>query len=261
MVKKSFISQIIESIKNFDSYKKICNDNLSKGFKYFFLLMLIYAVVMTIGTTYQVCDSIKQAQNFIQTELSDLHYDNGILSVNNNEYSSFYNNYIIIDTSEDANIGSYDGNLVFGKSGFKINAEGNYLEFNYSNFINKKIEKSDIVESLDVKKYVAIIIMISLIVSYIATCISTLLDILVIALIGLIISNITGNNKIKFKNAFNISIHAITLPVILGMIYFLINTFTGFYIKYFSIMYTIIANIYMITAVLLINADKAGTSN
>lgn len=261
MVKKSFISQIIESIRNFDSYKKISNDNLSKSFKYLLLLMLIYAIIMTIGTTYQVCSSIEQAQNFIQTELTDLYYDNGKLSVNNNEYSSFYDNYIIIDTSEEANIKNYDGNFVFGKSGFRIKAEGNYLEFNYSNFINKKIEKNDIVGALDAKKYVVIIIVVSLIASYIATCVATLLDILVIALIGLIISSITGNNKIKFKNAFNISTHAITLPVALGMIYFLINTFTGFYIRYFSTMYTIIANIYMITAILLINADKAGSGN
>lgn len=261
MEKKSFISQVLESIKKFDSYKKVSNNNLSKSFKYFFLLMFIYAIVMTIGITYDTCNSIKQAQDFIQTELSDLYYDNGILSINNNEYKSFYNDHIVIDTSEEANIENYNGNLIFGRTCFKIKSEGNDISFNYANFINKKIEKNDVLEALDAKKYVGIIIVISLVASYIAICIATLIDVLVVALIGLIISSIIGDNSIKFKNAFNISIYAITLPVILGMIYFLINTFFGFYIKYFSTMYSIIANIYMITAILLINKDKISTKN
>ena len=86
--------------------------------------------------------------------------------------------------------------------------------------------------------------------------ISTLLDILVIALIGFIMSRISGNNNIRYKNAFNMATHAITLSVILGMVYFLVNTFTGFYVKYFSTMYTLLATIYMATAVLLLNADE-----
>ncbi len=261
MKKESFIKKIINSIGNFDSYKNICNYKVSKSWKYFLLLMLIYSIVITIGVTYDTCGSIKHVQEFVQTELTDVHYESGVLSINNNEYKSFYNNYIIIDTSEGADLDSYNGNIVIGRSSFKINVENNFIKFNYSDFINQNFEKNDIIDVLDVKKYIAIIIVISLVVSYIVTCISTLLDILVIALIGLIISGVIGNNKVKFKNAFNISMHAITLPVILGMIYFIINTFTGFYIKYFSTMYTIIANIYMITAVILLNIDNTSTNN
>ena len=96
----------------------------------------------------------------------------------------------------------------------------------------------------------------SLILAFGILGISTLFDILIIALIGFITSKIFGKNKIRFKNCFNISIYAITLSVVLAMIYYFINVFTVFNIKYFATMYTSIATIYEITAVILISTEK-----
>jgi len=121
----------------------------------------------------------------------------------------------------------------------------------YGNF-----NKNDIMEALDVNKFIAIVAIVTFVVVFMVLTLSTLLDVVVIAIIGLIISGVIGNNSIKFKNAFNISVHAITLSVILGMIYFIVNVYTGFYIKYFSTMYTLLAGIYVMTAIMLINADE-----
>ncbi|MBQ3407634.1 MAG: DUF1189 domain-containing protein [Clostridia bacterium] len=253
--KNLFINQVIDSIKNFDSYKEISECKVLNSFIYFLLLILIYAIISTIGITYKTNAKIKNAQNFIRDEISSISYNDGILSVNGDEYSSYYGNYLIIDTSENANIEDYNASMIFGKRNFYIKVEQNMMKFSYSNFFNQNVDKDTIVEALNSDNYTALIIIVSLVGAFIVLSISTLLDILVIAVIGFIISEIIGNNKIKFKNAFNIAVHAVTLSVILGMVYFLVNTFTGFYVKYFSTMYTLLATIYMVTAVILINAE------
>ena len=69
------------------------------------------------------------------------------------------------------------------------------------------------------------------------------------------------NKNFSFANTFNIAVHAITLPVLLGAIYYVLNTLTGFYMKYFSIMYTSIATIYMMTSILLITSDNNENNN
>ena len=41
----------------------------------------------------------------------------------------------------------------------------------------------------------------------------------------------------------------------MNIIYFIVNSFTGFTIKYFEIMYTTVATIYIATAILMIRSD------
>ena len=83
---------------------------------------------------------------------------------------------------------------------------------------------------------------------------STLLDILVLSLFGMIIASLT-KMKIKYYALFNISAYSFTLPIILNLIYFVINSFTGFSIRYFEVMYTTVASIYVVAAILLIRDD------
>ena len=59
----------------------------------------------------------------------------------------------------------------------------------------------------------------------------------------------------KFSSLINISIHALTLPLVLNIIYTIINTITGFTIRHFTVVYTSIACIYIITAILLIRSN------
>ena len=50
-------------------------------------------------------------------------------------------------------------------------------------------------------------------------------------------------------------VHALTLPIILNILYIILNAFTGYTIKYFQIMYTAISYIYMVAAILIIKSD------
>ena len=84
--------------------------------------------------------------------------------------------------------------------------------------------------------------------------ISTFLDSISLSIMGYFVCKIT-KFKMSFKELYNVSIHCLTLPLILNLVYILINIITGFVVIHFSIMCTIVACIYLIAAILIIRED------
>ena len=95
---------------------------------------------------------------------------------------------------------------------------------------------------------------ITIVFGFIAYSIQILLDIFLLSIIGLIMSKIAAV-KLKYKEIFNMSIYALTLSIVLYLIYICVNITTGFTIKYFDLAYEIISYIYIITAILMIKSD------
>ena len=89
---------------------------------------------------------------------------------------------------------------------------------------------------------------------FITYLIMSILDIIILALLSNIIAMLL-RVRMKVSALVNISIHAMTLPIILLLIYAIVLMTTGFEIKYFNIMYRGIAYIYVITAVFLIRQN------
>ena len=246
-----FIIDFAKSIKNFDYYKEIADEKISKSLKYFFKLVILYSVILSVCTIINVNKGINEFKNLINTEISDLNYSNGILHVNNDESKTLFNKYVIIDTSKDE-LSELENKaqVVIGKEYCTVKMDEHILKIKYNDYM---------LNSINAKFYIPAILIIIIWVCILMT-ISTITDVLVIALIGYIISKII-NKKFSFTNTFNIAVHAITLPVLLGAIYYVLNIFTGFYMKYFSIMYTSIATIYMMTSILLITSDNNENNN
>jgi len=73
-------------------------------------------------------------------------------------------------------------------------------------------------------------------------------------LLAWILAKILGI-KMQFKNGFNIGIYALTLPILLNIIYIVINQLTGFKISNFQWMYSMISYIYVFIAILIIRSD------
>ena len=89
---------------------------------------------------------------------------------------------------------------------------------------------------------------------------ATLLDILILSIIGHITSKIL-KLKLTFRKIYNISAYAITFPMIINAIYFIVNACTNFTIKYFQVMYIAISYIYVMTALLIIKSDDTKNEN
>ena len=82
----------------------------------------------------------------------------------------------------------------------------------------------------------------------------SILDIIILALLSNIIAMLS-RVKMKASALVNISIHAMTLPIVLLLAYAVVLLTTGFEIKYFNIMYRGISYIYVFTAIFLIRQN------
>lgn len=100
----------------------------------------------------------------------------------------------------------------------------------------------------------AMFIIISLVYLFIIYTLEILIDVLLLSVVGYLVTKIV-NVKFKYRSIFNMSIYALTLSILLYLIYTIVNIFTMFTVKYFDISYNAIAYIYMITAILTIKSD------
>jgi len=62
--------------------------------------------------------------------------------------------------------------------------------------------------------------------------------------------------RLKVSALYNIAVYALTLPIILNLMYIIINMFTGFTVKYFQVMYTAISYIYVISSIYVTSSIK-----
>ena len=83
---------------------------------------------------------------------------------------------------------------------------------------------------------------------------SNLVDVVVLGALGYLFARII-NLRLRYKATFNIGLYSLTLPIILNLVYIVVNTFTGFEIKYFQWMYTTISYIYVAVAILMIKTE------
>lgn len=189
---------------------------------------------------------------------------------------SFINNeevlqIIIINTNAESEleneyrnkIDKYENGVVLlrDKVIYKNSMLSQNIEYSYENILNsynvQEFEKQDVVNFINsingVGLYSGFVLFVTMYM-FIIYFISTLIDAFMLAILGFILARIIGI-KIKFKATFNMGIYALTLPIILNLIYLVVNSFTGFTIRYFQWMYTTISYIYVIVAILIIKTD------
>lgn len=132
----------------------------------------------------------------------------------------------------------------------------NYEEFLESFELPEEMKKDAIyvMENTETSKLMVVYFITTFVMNYGIHFIITMLDIILLMLLAYVS---TMFSRIMFKPSvlFNISASAITLSVIIKGIYFIINILNGFTIKYFDLMYTSVAYIYTIAAILIIKSE------
>ena len=69
------------------------------------------------------------------------------------------------------------------------------------------------------------------------------------------ITTLLARIKMRYVAVFNMSAYALTLSVILNMLYVAVNIFVPFTMEYFQVMYVAVAAIYLVAAILILKAD------
>ena len=270
--KTNFFKEALKSIKDLDKYEDFALEKPGTAFKYFLKMLLIFCIIISIFYTYKIVDNMKDIYSNMQNKLPEFSYSQGELKFNSedaitieDDKDSFGN--IVIDTnaSEDK-VNEYKKDkkisLLFLNDKFiLLNGNVGQVEYKYSDIFSRynitEFTKQDIINYANGINIVYICFSIYFIIFvylFALYFISIFIDVLILSLLAMIISRLS-RIKLKYAPSFNIAIHSITLPIILNLIYIVVNLLTGFNVKYFQAMYNAIGYIYVIVGVLMIKTD------
>lgn len=278
--KLSFFSKIKTSVLDFDGYQNLAAEKVSSTIGYIALIILIFSIVISITYVCEFWSTINKAKEYINTEISEIKYENYELDItpNNGEETIEINTenggqpVVIVNTKADTeeeinecinNIKSQKNGILILKDKIIIKSEASYntIEYTYKQISEEyninKIDKEELINILSGREMaIALCILAAILVLYmfILYVSSVLIDIFLLSILTYIVSRISGL-RLKYSAIYNIATYSLTLPLILNIIYFVVNSLTGFTIEYFRVMYNAVASIYIITAILMIKSD------
>ena len=275
--KQNFFKDLIKSIKDFDKYEDFAIEGVGKSIKYFIKILLIFCAAICIAYTYKIAKNTNNVYTSLKDKIPNFTYENGELITENTdaviieEYGETVGSIIIDTKNEQANvvndykeqIDKYGSAILLLKNKIiVINPSFNgQIEYKYSDLLSAyniqngtKEQLVNYIDGLNIVSVILTVFFVMLVYLFIAYFLTTIIDALMLSCLGYISSRFF-RLKIKFSVAFSVAVHALTLPMILNLIYILVNLFTGFEIKYFQIMYYTIAYIYVVVAVLMIKTD------
>lgn len=277
MKKESFLKKVLKSIKDFDKYEDFALEKPADAFKYLIKIVVMFCVIICIAYTYNILNNMNKLYAGMREKVPEFSYENGELKTETKE-PTIIEDYgemigtIVIDTQmeqEDIpdkysdNINKYGSAVIFTKENVIVyhSQLTGQVSYKYADILSsyhiQNINKQELVNNIDNINIISIslgIYFMIFIYLFIIYFISIIIDVLILSLLAYIISRFS-RIKLKFTPSFNISVHAITLPVILNLVYIIVNLFTGFEVKYFQLMYNMISYIYVIVAILMIKTD------
>lgn len=273
----SFFKELFVSIKDFDKYQDFAVHKVSKEIIYILKLIAIFTFIISLAFTFKMHIEKNKLVKYINENISDVKFENEKLSVNNDEKViledvDLVNMAIFIETRQlneeeikiyKEKLDDYSNGILLLNDKMIVKTEINngYTDFLYSDIVKQydieSFNKQDLLNVLNGKEVIVFYIMffgIFYFYMFIIYFITIIIYAIMLALLGRITSMLL-RIPMQYKATFNMAIHALTLPIILNIIYIIVNLFTGFDIKYFQVMYSTISYIYMVAAILIIKAD------
>ena len=271
--KINFFKRMKIAIFKLEDYGIFLGERFRVALKYFFLLVLILSVVMAVLDTYSLNKMVNKAYQYVKNELPEFTYNEGelVFSEKVNAYDHDYKFKLLIDTNQELSeeeLKQYKtqiyhetyGAIIF-KDKFVYFVNGIEAEYMYEDLeemmplqIVNKIDLENLFAKAEMLSMSTIFFIMDLTLLYISNLITIFTDLVLIALFGLIASRFCGL-RFKILPMTGLSIYALTLSIILTAIYSIVYGLTGFVINYFSVMYLLIAYVYIIAAILMIKYD------
>ena len=274
--KKGFFKKIGYAITKIEKYPEMAIEGIGKAVAYLAKLVIIISVILSVWLTYQTYTELNNGLDYIKNEFPSFSYKEGKLSVENNQEPLIFEREdiekIIIDTETDSQeeINSYlnsinknSGGIVVTKDKLiiKNSVTDGAIEYNYTDILGasgiQEFSKEDVVNlknNANMSILVVNVFLTLFVYGFIMYFITTLSYVLLISVLGFFATSML-KMKMRYAPIFNMSIYAITLSVILNIIYLVVNIFTGFVIEYFQVMYIAVATIYLIAAIMIMKSE------
>lgn len=267
-----FFKKIIMSIKDLDKYNLLISEKLKRAILYLLELMIIFTLIVSAVMTYKTSGYIEETCSYVKENIPNFTINQEGLNVESEEpvileKEEIFKYKIIIDDDisdiekYQEQITDYDG-IVFiaTKDKLVMSTDNAQTAYKYDEITNTlgigEITKDSVIELYENNKnqIFAGIFLSVFIATYIMYIVSTAIDALALSLLVIIISKM-AKIALKYTQCLIISISALTLPIIVNLIYTCANLLNGFYMSYFQIMYTLISYIYIVAVVLIMRSD------
>ena len=279
-----FFKKLWYSITKFEKYPEMAAEGIRSAIKYLIIISFIVSIFISIGSTIEMHKVIGELANYINNNIPDFTYADGKISAEMQEpmviteVNDSTIDQIVIDSNaetEEAKNTSKTEHEIIGNTIFFFknqvvlvaraeNGQVNEQPYTYQDFIKsytqediKEFNKQELVNymtssgmnSYYIRYVIAIVVNLLLVNVMVA-----LLDTLQLAILGWI-TTIVARIKMKFVAIYNMSIYALTLSMILNIVYIIINYFVDFTIEYFQIAYMAIAYIYLAASIFILKDD------
>lgn len=284
VVNINFFKKVWYSITKFEKYPAMATEGFRRALTYLIILTAIVTVFAMIGSLLQMNKLVDSLAQYIQENIPEFSFAEGKITMETEEpiiidevqYDGIDKIVInhLAETTEQKDQFEKE-NLINGTTIFFFkdeivleskteNDEIARQPYTYSEFIasytGENIEsfnKSELVEYMTSQKMMPFyaryglslfvyLLMLNIMVA--------MLDSLEIALLGWITASM-AKIKMRFVAIYNMAIYALTLPMILNILYMVINYFTTFTISYFQVAYITIAYIYLAATIFIIKDD------
>ncbi|HRU42411.1 MAG TPA: DUF1189 domain-containing protein [Candidatus Diapherotrites archaeon] len=258
----NFFVQMRESVIDFKFYRSIRDNRFSRSFVYLLLLFLI--VYFINGTKTFVVTRILMDNLAVQLDenVPEFRLENGEFSFEGDMpyyISGSTNEVFIIDTTgqvtESALKDAETGILITRNKLFVKRNEIETREFSLNELKGITLTKSDVLEFMPKLSW---IVLIFIVFGFIFALGWKLLNAVILALMG-IVANAVLKGRLKYNNLLNISIYALTLPMLVQLA---VNLY-GYPIPRFGLIYWVISILYLDLAIKsCIDQDKeSGAGN
>lgn len=277
--KLGFFKKLWYSITKIEKYPEMTTLGVKSSIVYLFKLMAIFSIILCFCLTIKTYFTVNETIKYFENDFPNVSYKDGKVKVDTvdvikyGEENSIFGEVVIDTNSEnEETINKYKQEISNKDSGIiilqdklivKNPALSQTTEYKYEDILKSagvdktEITKQDILDFTKGNEIVSLYTVFFVIIFiYVLTLyfISVLVDSLMLAVIGYITA-IFAKIKMRFLAIYNMAIYSLTLSIILNLIYLVVNVFITFNIKYFQVMYTSVAFIYLAAAIFIIKSE------
>lgn len=284
IVKIGFFKKVWYSITQFEKYPLMAIEGIKRTVKYLIMLTAIVSIFIMIGSLLQLKDLVKELAQYVDEKIPEFSYVDGNLTMETEEMIVLddikydITDKIVIQTSAETdeqknqiqiNNAVTGSTIYFFKDEILLevkteNDETVKQTFTYNDLVTsytgehlESFNKTDFIRYLTSEKMYkfyasyAVTLFISLV---LVNVLVAFLDSLEIAILGWITTTI-ARIRMRFVAIYNMAVYSLTLPMILNILYIVINYFTDFTITYFQVAYITIAYIYLAATIFILKDD------
>ena len=284
VVNINFFKKVWYSITKFEQYPAMATEGLPRAIRYLLTLMIAVTIFVMIGSLMQMKQTIDKLSQYIEQNIPDFTITDGKVDMNieqpikieDIQYSGIDKIIInpLAETTEQKEQSENDETIVgvtifFFKDEIILKSkidDDHVTKQNYtygefvSNYTGENIStfnKTQLVEYLTsqgMTKYYVRYGLSAFVYLFLINLIYALLDALEIAILGWFTTTL-ARIKIRFVAIYNMAVYALTLPVVLNIIYIVVNYFVSFKITYFQVAYITIAYVYLAATIFILKDD------